>query len=175
LLLFAFGVPLFPRQARGSLVTIGGVVAGSELVGQQFDRPEYFHSRPSAAGKGYDATSSGGSNLGPNDPKLNNGGPDFEGIRQLAEKYRRENGLHSWTPIPIDAVTRSGSGLDPHITPANAFLQVARVARARGLSEESVRQLVGDHIEGRQFGILGNSRVAVIELNLALDRMRPRR
>jgi K+-transporting ATPase ATPase C chain len=171
LLLFAIGRPLFPRQAGGSLVTRGGVVIGSELIGQKFTRPEYFHSRPSAAGSGYDGTSSGGTNLGPNNPKLKNGAADFAGIRQLAEEYRKRNGLAPDAPIPIEAVTRSGSGLDPDISPADAALQAARVARARGLSEEAVRRLVARHTKGRQFGFLGNPRVSVLELNLALDQL----
>jgi potassium-transporting ATPase KdpC subunit len=171
LLLAAIGRPLFPRQAGGSLLTRGGVVVGSDLIGQEFSRPEYFQSRPSAAGKGYDGTSSGGSNLGPNNPKLKNGGADFAGIRQIAEEYRRRNNLGPDAPIPIDAVTRSASGLDPDISPANAALQIPRVARARGVSEEAVRRLVGEHTKGRQFGFLGNPRTPVLELNLALDRM----
>lgn len=169
LLLFAIARPLLPRQAGGTLVTRGAAVIGSELIGQEFTRPEYFQSRPSAAGSGYDGTSSGGTNLGPNNPKLMNGAADFAGIRQLAEEYRKRNGLASDAPIPIDAVTRSGSGLDPDITPANAELQISRVARARGLSEQAVRRLVANHTKGPQFGFLGNPRVSVLELNLALD------
>jgi K+-transporting ATPase ATPase C chain len=169
LLLAAIGRPLFPRQASGSLVTRGGVIIGSELIGQEFSRPEYFQPRPSAAGNGYDATSSGGTNLGPNNPKLKNGARDFAGIPQLAQEYRKRNGLAPDAPIPIDAVTRSASGLDPDITPANAALQIPRVARARGVSEEAVRSLVANHTKGPQFGFLGNARVPVLELNLALD------
>jgi potassium-transporting ATPase KdpC subunit len=172
LLLFAIGRPLFPRQSGGTLLTRGTVVVGSELIGQQFTRPEYFQSRPSAAGNGYDGTSSGGTNLGPNNPKLKNGAANFAGIRQLAEEYRKRNGLAPDADIPIDAVTRSASGLDPDITPANAALQISRVARARGLSEEAVRQLVAEHTKGPQFGLLGNPRVSVLELNLALDERR---
>jgi potassium-transporting ATPase KdpC subunit len=171
LLLAAIGRPLFPRQAGGSLLTRGAAVIGSDLIGQEFSRPEYFQSRPSAAGKGYDGTSSGGANLGPNNPKLKNGGADFTGIRQLAEEYRRRNNLGPDTPIPIDAVTRSASGLDPDISPANAALQIPRVARARGINEEAVRRLVAEHTKGRQFGFLGNPRTPVLELNLALDQM----
>ena len=174
LLLFAVGRPLFPRQSAGSLITRGNVVVGSKLIGQEFTRPEYFHSRPSAAGAGYDAASSGGTNLGPNNPKLKDGAADFAGIRQLTEQYRRENGLPGDALIPIDAVTRSGSGLDPHITPANAGLQIPRVARARGVSEVVIRQLVVTHTAGRQFGFLGEPRVAVLELNLALDQLKSR-
>jgi K+-transporting ATPase ATPase C chain len=169
LLLFTIARPLFPCQAEGSLIDREGKIAGSALIGQQFKQPQYFHSRPSAAGAGYDATSSGGSNLGPNNSKLKDGSGDFRGIRQLADEYRSQNGLPSDTRIPIDAVTRSGSGLDPHISPANAMLQVPRVARARGLSEETVRMLVRNFTEGRQFGLLGEPRVSVLKLNLALD------
>ncbi len=157
-LLFAIGKPLFPRQAGGTLLTRGGNVIGSALIGQQFTRPEYFQSRPSAAGNGYDATSSGGTNLGPNNPKLK------DDIRQLAEEYRKFNGLAPDTPIPIDAVTRSGSGLDPDISPANAALQISRVASAREVSEETIRRLVESHTQGPQFGFLGNPRVRVLEL-----------
>ncbi len=170
--LFAIARPLFPRQANGRLVTRGGTVVGSALIGQEFTRPEYFHSRPSAAGNGYDATSSGGTNLGPNNPKLTSGAADFPGIRQLAREYREGNGLAPDAPVPIDAVTRSASGLDPDITPENAELQIPRVARARGLSEDAVRRLVAGHTQGPQFGFLGSPRVNVLELNLALDEMR---
>ena len=171
LLLLAIARPLFPRQTGGSLVTRSGAAIGSALIGQEFIRPEYFQSRPSAAGNGYDGTASGGTNLSPNNPKLVNGSSDFAGIRQLAEAYRQRNGLASDATIPIDAVTRSASGLDPHISLANALLQVPRVALARGLSEELVRRLVTDHLEGRQLGFLGNPRVSVLELDLALDQM----
>jgi potassium-transporting ATPase KdpC subunit len=171
LLLFAIARPLFPRQTSGSLVTRQGIVVGSKLIGQNFMRPEYFQGRPSGAGRGYDATSSGGTNLGPNNSRLINGAPDFIGIRQLAEDYRKRNGLAPGTPIPIDAITRSASGLDPHISPSNAALQVPRVARARGLSEATVRRLVADYTQGPQLDLLGNPRVSVLELNLALDQM----
>jgi potassium-transporting ATPase KdpC subunit len=116
LLLSAIGRPLFPREADGSLLERGGVAIGSELIGQEFSRPEYFHSRLSAAGKGYDETSSGGANLGPNNPKLKDGSADFAGIAQLADEYRKLNGLARDAAIPIDAVTRSASGLDPDIS-----------------------------------------------------------
>jgi potassium-transporting ATPase KdpC subunit len=172
LLLFAIARPLFPHQAGGSLLTVRGVVIGSELIGQEFTRPEYFHPRPSAAGSGYDGTSSGGTNLALDNPRLKDGAAGFAGIRQLAEEYRKSNGLTRDAFIPIDALTRSGSGLDPHISPANAALQVPRVARARGLSEETVRRLVTEYTQERQFGFLGSPRVHVLELNLALDQMR---
>jgi K+-transporting ATPase ATPase C chain len=167
LVLFALGRLLFPVQAAGSLVTRDGVVIGSRLIGQDFTRPEYFHPRPSAAGSGYDGTSSGGTNLAPTNRKL------IEGIRQLAEAYRVSNGLPPDAAVPIDAVTRSGSGLDPHISPQNAALQVARVARARGLSEELIRGLVKGYTQGPQLGLMGSPRVAVLDLNLALDRAAP--
>ena len=171
LLLFAIARPLFPQQSGGSLVRRDGAVLGVRLIGQEFTRREYFQPWPSAAGSGYDGTASGGTNLGPNNPKLVNGTADFAGVRQLAEEYRQRNGLLPWTPIPIDAVTRSGSGLDPNISLANALLQVPRVARARGLREEVVRRLVTDHLKRRQLGFLGNPCVTVLELNLALDQI----
>jgi K+-transporting ATPase ATPase C chain len=167
LVLFAFGHLLFPGQAAGSLLTRDGVVVGSELIGQNFTRPEYFQPRPSAAGAGYDGTASGGTNFGPANPKL------IEDVRRLAEEYRKINGMPPDSVVPIDAVTRSGSGLDPHISPANAALQVPRVARARGLSQDAVRRLVADHTQGRQLGFLGDPRVSVLDLNLALDRIAP--
>lgn len=161
--LFAIGAPLFSFKAHGSLLTRKDVIVGSRLIGQEFTGDAYFHSRPSAAGNGYDGTSSGGSNLGPTNPKF------VDDIRQLAERYRRENRLPADAVIPIDAVTRSASGLDPHISPEDAALQIPRVARARGLSEETLGCIVEEHTHGRQFGILGSRRVAVLELNLALD------
>jgi len=164
LVLFALGRLLYPGQADGSLVIRNGVVIGSELIGQNFTRPEYFHPRPSAAGTGYDGTSSGGSNLGPTNHKL------IEDARHLADDYRSANGLAPNAMVPIDAVTRSGSGLDPHISPSNAALQVKRVARARGLGEDTVRKLVADLTIGPQLGFMGSPRVSVLDLNLALDR-----
>jgi potassium-transporting ATPase KdpC subunit len=167
LVLFAVGWLLFPGQAAGSLATRNGVVIGSRLIGQNFSRPEYFHPRPSAAGAGYDGTASGGTNLGPSNPKL------IEGVRQLAEDYRRSNRLSPDATIPSDAATHSGSGLDPHISPADAALQVPRVARARGLSEDAVRRLLASYTQGPQLGFMGNPRVPVLDLNLALDRAAP--
>jgi K+-transporting ATPase ATPase C chain len=174
---------LFPGRAGGSLLTRGGFIVGSELIGQGFISSAYFHPRPSAAGAGYDAASSGGTNLSPVNPKLKDSTADdpktaevdesFAGLRQLAEEYRKRNGLTPDVAIPIDAVTRSGSGLDPHISPANAALQIARVSRARGLRIEVVRSLVSRHTQGRQLGLLGEPRVAVLPLNLELDRTAP--
>ena len=167
LTLFAVGRLLYPDQASGSLVMRHGVVVGSRVIGQNFIRPEYFHPRPSAAGAGYDGTSSGGTNFGPANPKL------IDDVRKLAENYRLSNGLAPDTDVPIDAVTRSGSGLDPHISPQNAALQIPRVARARGVSEEIVRGLLAVHTQGPQLGFLGNPRISVLDLNLALDQTVP--
>jgi potassium-transporting ATPase KdpC subunit len=171
LLLFAIGVVMFPYQTGGSLTVLRGAVIGSRLIGQDFTGPEWFQPRPSAAGNGYDGTASGGTNLAPGNPKLTEGASDFVGIRELAAQYRRRNGLSADTPIPIDAVTRSGSGLDPDISPANAFLQVARVAKVRKLEEVAVRRLVAEHVVQPQLGFLGEPRVPVLELNLALVRL----
>jgi K+-transporting ATPase ATPase C chain len=165
--LFALGRLLFPGQANGSLLTRRGVVVGSEWIGQNFTRPEYFQPRPSVAGAGYDGSASGGTNLGPFNPKL------IDDVRQLAKAYRERNGLPPDSTVPIDAVTRSGSGLDPHISPANAALQIARVARARGVGEQAVRNLVVSHTQGPQLAFLGDKRVSVLDLNLALDRVAP--
>jgi len=153
---------LFNRQANGSLVMVKGRVVGSELIGQPFTRPEYFHPRPSAAGSGYDATASGGTNKGPTDRKLADTliGPRADSLVA--------GGVAKGT-IPTDAVTASGSGLDPHISPANAFLQVARVAHARGVDSGAVRRLLDARVEGRQFGFFGEPRVNVLMLNIALD------
>jgi K+-transporting ATPase ATPase C chain len=172
---------IFPRHAGGSLVVRDGRVIGSTLIGQGFATARYFHPRPSAAGAGYDAGASAGTNLGPTSDKLIHGihkklpnGQDdpgnFDGIADLVRAYRAENGLAPDTPIPADAVTRSASGLDPEISPANAELQIGRVASARGLPPESVRALVARHTQPRQLGILGEPRVNVLELNLDLDR-----
>ena len=173
----------FHHQANGSLITdASGKVVGSELLAQAFTKPEYFHPRPSAAGSGYDPTMSGGTNLGPTSGKLINGihkpkladGKDdptnFDGVKDLAVAYRIENGLAADAKVPVDAVTRSASGLDPHITPANASLQVARVAKARSVPEDEIRRLVKANTQGRELGVLGEPVVNVLELNLALDK-----
>jgi K+-transporting ATPase ATPase C chain len=148
------------NKADGQLILRDGHVVGSKLIAQSFTSDRYFHERPSAAGNGYDATSSGGSNLGPTNQKL------IDRINTDAANDAKQNPGPS---VPIDLVTTSGSGLDPDITPAAAFYQVPKVAAARHISEETVRELVQSHIQGRQFGILGESRVNVLELNLALD------
>jgi K+-transporting ATPase ATPase C chain len=140
-----------------------GNVIGSRLIGQQFSDPKYFHGRPSAAGSGYDAASSSGLNLGLTNPDL------VSTIKVRAKAYRAENGLPDTTVLPADAVTTSASGLDPEISPANAMLQVDRVARARGLSESDVRSLVERYTRGRFLGFFGEPRVNILELNLALD------
>jgi potassium-transporting ATPase KdpC subunit len=158
---------LFPWQANGSLIERDGHVIGSALIGQSFTRPEYFHSRPSAAGAGYDATASAATNKGPTDRKL----ADTLIAGNVARVVEEDGALRG--RIPADMVTASASGLDPHISPANAELQVARVARSRGLSEDRVRAVLREHTEGRQFGFLGERRVNVLLLNLALDSVAP--
>ena len=165
--LFAVGRLLFHDQADGKSVDPRRDCCRLPTDRPRFHSATVFHPRPSAAGAGYDAVSSGGTNFGPSNPKL------IEDIRRLAEEYRRNNELPSDAIVPIDAVTRSGSGLDPHISPANAALQVARVARARALSEDAVRRLVSEHTQGRQLGFLGNPRVSVLDLNLTLDQAAP--
>ena len=180
---WAIGRVVFPSQAAGSFIKDAqGNVVGSTLLGQSFTKPEYFHPRPSAAGAGYDAASSSGTNLGPTSDKLINGVKDdpatkdvdetYPGFRDLARTYREENGLAPDTVIPADAATRSASGLDPDISPANADLQVARVARSRGLAAGRVRQAVADNTSGRWLGLIGEPRVNVLQLNLALDALK---
>jgi len=155
----------FPRQAAGSILYKDGQPVGSALIGQNFSGPGYFHGRPSAAGQGYDAASSGASNLGPTDKALLNQ------IARRAAEVRQENGLSPKAPVPADLVTASGSGLDPDISPASAFLQVPRVAAARHLPVEAVQKLVQSHIQGPELGFLGEPRVNVLQLNLDLDKM----
>jgi K+-transporting ATPase ATPase C chain len=158
---------LFPWQAHGSLVRADGRVVGSALIGQPFTRPEYFHPRPSAAGQGYDGTASGGTNKGPTDRKL----ADTLIAGAVAAVVEQDGAVRG--RIPSDMVTASASGLDPDISPANAELQVARVSRARGLAPDSLRAIVAAHTRGRQLGFLGEPRVNVLLLNLALDSVAP--
>jgi potassium-transporting ATPase KdpC subunit len=154
----------FGDKADGSLVeNADGEVVGSSLIGQTFTEPEYFHPRPSAAGDGYDASASSGSNLCPTNDDL------LASVEERAEAYREENGLGAAAEVPVDAVTASASGLDPHISVANARLQALRVADERGLDVDTVLELVDDHTSGRDFGFLGEKGVNVLELNLALD------
>lgn len=170
---------MFPHRANGSIVTDDkGREVGSELIGQNFADPAYLHPRPSASG--YDAANSSGTNLAVTSKKLRDGQPDdpatkdadesFTGVVDLVAAYRKDNGLSAGTPVPADAVSRSASGIDPHITPENAALQVARIAKARGVAAERVQAIVAQHTEGRELGFLGEPRVNVLEVNLALDR-----
>lgn len=164
LVVFGIAQAVFPAQANGSLIVDkDGSVRGSRLIGQNFSGEKYFHPRPSAAGNGYDAANSSGSNLGPTSQKLN------DAIKERIEAYRKENSLKETDPVPADAVTASGSGLDPHISLRNAELQVARVAKARNESVDKVRELIRSNTDNPDWGFLGEAGVNVLTLNLALD------
>jgi K+-transporting ATPase ATPase C chain len=168
LIVYGIGQLAFRDKANGSIIyDASGNPIGSRLLGQQFSADKYFHPRPSSAGTGWDATSSGGSNLGPTSQKLH------DAIKQNVEDYRKQNSLSSDTPVPADAVTASGSGLDPHISLANASLQTARVAKARNLDSSKVKELIDAHTDGRSLGIFGEPGVNVLELNMALDAAQP--
>jgi len=160
---WAVGQGLFSGKANGSLVRVDGKVAGSSLLAQGFTAPNYFHPRPSAAGQGYDAAGSSGTNLGPTSKRL------IEDVKQRVADYRTENGMTSDARVPADAVTSSASGLDPHISPANANFQAGRVAAARGMTKEDLLERIQAHTEGRTLGIFGEPRVNVLMLNLDLD------
>ncbi len=153
---------IFPHKANGQLIVKSGNLVGSRIIGQGFSGPGYFHSRPSSAGNGYDARNSGGSNLGPTNQKL------LDRVKTDVAAAQAEN---SGAPVPIDLVTTSASGFDPHITPAAAEFQLPRVAKARRMTVEELRKVVATHTEGRQFGMLGEPRVNVLELNLDLDQL----
>ena len=157
---------IFPRQANGSLVTINGKVVGSTIIGQLWTKPQYFHGRPSAAGKGYDPTATGGTNYGPTSKKL------IDSTKATIAQLKKSNPDASGPP-PIDLVTSSGSGIDPDITPEAAYWEAPRVAKARHMRLAGVDALVAQHVRGRTFGFLGEPRVNVLELNLALDGLKP--
>lgn len=159
---------MFHHQANGSLVRANETLVGSSLIGQSFSRPEYFHPRPSAAGNGYDPMASGGSNLGPTSQALH------DRVKTAVAKFYQENPQYHG-PVPADMVTASASGLDPDISPAGAYAQAQRVARTRGVAAERIRRLIWEYTEHRQLGFLGDPRVNVLEINLALDRQFPRK
>ncbi len=155
---------IFPRQANGSLISANGKIVGSQLIGQPFSSPGYFRSRPSAAGTGYDASNSGGSNLGPTNKML---------VDRMTGDLQKAHAENPTVPVPMDLVTTSGSGLDPHISPEAAEFQVPRIAQERKMPESEVRAAIANHTEGRQLGFLGEPRVNVLELNLDLDAAHP--
>jgi K+-transporting ATPase ATPase C chain len=164
LIVFGISQVLFHEKANGSLIVDrNGTVHGSKLLAQGFTDAKYFHPRPSAAGNGYDAASSSGSNLGPTSQKLN------DAIKDRIAAYRAENGLKETHAVPADAVTASGSGLDPHISLQNAELQIPRVAKARGMTEEKVRELIQQNTDARDLGVFGDPGVNVLQVNVALD------
>jgi K+-transporting ATPase ATPase C chain len=165
-LVWAVAQGLFHSQANGSLVSVKGQVIGSSLLAQRFAGPGYFHPRPSAAGDGYDAVNSGGSNLGPTSQKL------IDAVKERIAAYRAENTLAPGVLIPADAVTASGSGLDPHISLKNALLQAERVAKSRGINEAVIQKKIAAYTEGRDLMIFGEPRINVLMLNLDLDRKR---
>lgn len=166
LLVTGLGQVLFHDRANGGILQKEGKPIGAHLIGQGFSKPEYFHGRPSAAGSGYDAANSSGSNLGPTNKKFQ------DAVKGNVENILKENPSLKMGEVPVDLVTASGSGLDPHISVEGAMVQVSRVAQARGFAVERVKQIVDEHIEGPQFGIFGESRVNVLELNLAMDEQR---
>ena len=165
LLATVVGQTAFHAEANGSIVKVNGVAVGSKLIGQDFAAPGYFHPRPSAAGDGYDGAASSGSNLGPYSPDL------LSAVQERVATYRQENGLNADTSVPVDAVTASGSGLDPDISVANARIQADRVAKARGLDPAEVRKLIDHYTDDRFLGVLGEPGVNVLELNVALDEL----
>jgi len=186
LVVWGLSQAMFNHQANGSLVKdASGKIVGSSLLAQSFTKDQYFQPRPSNAGSGYDPTESGGTNLGPTSDKLINGihkpdlspgkpdPSDFDGVKDLAREYRTTNGMAANAPVPVDAVTRSASGLDPHISVANATDQTPRVAKTRGITVDEVKTLVEQNTEGRALGFLGEPAVNVLELNLALDKQYP--
>lgn len=160
---------VFPKQANGSLVSVGGKVIGSEIIGQNFTRPEYFHPRPSAAGdKGYDATASNGSQFGPTNQKL------IDRVKASIEQFRKENPDYRGS-IPADLLTASASGLDPHISPDSALAQASRIASARGATPDAIQALIAQHTQMPDLGLLGEPRVNILQLNLSLDSQCPRK
>ncbi|HEY6450565.1 MAG TPA: potassium-transporting ATPase subunit KdpC [Candidatus Cybelea sp.] len=166
LVMTAVAQAIFPWQANGSMIVVNGKIAGSEIIGQLWTKPQYFHGRPSAAGKGYDPTATGGTNYGPTSKKL------IDSTKATIAQLKKDNPDASGPP-PIDLVTSSGSGIDPDITPAAAYWQAPRVAMTRHMTVAVVNALVATHVQGRTFGFLGEPRVNVLELNLALDGVKP--